>query len=65
MSVSRLELLHDIHAHLPRSVLALAKALGRDYRRVHDDVEALTAAGLLDRDAAGLRADHDAIRITL
>ena len=25
-------------------------ALGRDYRRVHEDVEALEAAGLLDRE---------------
>jgi hypothetical protein len=48
-----------------RSVLALARALGRDYKRVHEDVEALVAAGLLDRNDAGLRADYDAIQIAM
>jgi predicted transcriptional regulator len=46
-------------------VLALARALGRDYKRVHEDVEALVAAGLLDRSEAGLRADYDAIQIAM
>jgi predicted transcriptional regulator len=39
----------------------LAKALGRDYSNVHADVRALTAAGLLDATAGGVRADYDAI----
>ena len=30
-------------------MLALAKALGRDYRRTHEDVQALLSAGLLSR----------------
>lgn len=33
-----------------RSTRALALVLGKDYRRVHEDVEALVNAGLLDRD---------------
>jgi predicted transcriptional regulator len=40
---------------------ALAKALGRDYSNAHADVQALTAAGLLDATDGGLRADYDAI----
>ena len=40
---------------------ALAKALGRDYSNVHADVQALTAAGLLDAENGALRADYDAI----
>jgi len=42
-------------------VRALAKALGRDYRNVHADVQALMAAGLLDTADGGVRADYDAI----
>lgn len=45
--------------------LGLAHALGRDYRRVHEDVEALEAAGLLDRDKEGVRADYDAFDVQM
>jgi predicted transcriptional regulator len=65
MTANRLELLRQVHRAPPKSVLALSRALGRDYKRVHEDVEALTAAGLLDRNEAGLRADYDAIRIAM
>jgi len=37
MTPNRLALLRHVHTTPPRSILALAKALGRDYRRVHDD----------------------------
>jgi predicted transcriptional regulator len=43
------------------SVRALAKALGRDYSNVHADVQALTAAGLLDTADGGVQADYDVI----
>ena len=59
----RLEMLRHLHRHPARSIRALALALGRDYRRVHEDVEVLTNAGLMDRDANGLRADYDTVRI--
>jgi predicted transcriptional regulator len=65
MTANRLELLRHVHRTAPRSVLAVARALGRDYKRVHEDVEALVAAGLLDRDESGLRADYDAIQIAM
>ena len=51
LSPKRLELLRDVHRAPARSIRALAQALERDYRRVHEDVLALAAAGLLDRDA--------------
>lgn len=63
MTPKRLELLRHVHRHPPRSVRALAQALGRDYRRVHDDVEALAAAGLLERGPEGPRAEYDTVRI--
>jgi len=65
MTANRLELLRHVHRDPARSVLALARALGRDYKRVHEDVEALLAAGLLDRDDAGIRADYDTIQIAM
>ena len=60
LSPKRLELLRHVHQHPPKNIRALAEALGRDYRRVHEDVEALEAAGLLERDKEGLRAEYDA-----
>jgi predicted transcriptional regulator len=57
----RMELLRYVRRHNVTSVRALAKALGRDYSNVHADVQALTAAGLLDTTDGGVRADYDAI----
>jgi predicted transcriptional regulator len=65
MTANRLEPLRHVHRTPPRSVLALAPALGRDYKRVHENVEALVAAGLLDRDETGLHAEYDAIQIAM
>lgn len=63
MTPKRLELLRHVHRHPPRSIRALAAALGRDYRRVHADVEALAGAGLLDRDEQGLHADYRTVKM--
>lgn len=57
----RMELLRYVRRHKVTSVRALAKALKRDYSNVHADVQALTAAGLLDATDDGVRADYDAI----
>src|ERR1700691_552116 len=57
----RMELLHYVRRHKVASVRALAKALGRDYSNVHADVQALTAAGLLDTADGGVQADYDVI----
>jgi predicted transcriptional regulator len=46
-------------------VAELARALGRDYKRVHEDIEALAAAGLIERGEAGLRTAYDKIRATI
>lgn len=61
LTAKRLELLRYVRRHEVVSVRALAEALARDYRSVHADVEALTAAELLDITEGGLRADYDAI----
>lgn len=63
MTPRRLELLRHVHRYPARSIRALALALGRDYRRVHEDVEALVNAGLLDKDETGLHADYETVRM--
>ncbi|MBV9286799.1 MAG: helix-turn-helix domain-containing protein [Hyphomicrobiales bacterium] len=65
LSPKRLELLRHLHRAPARSIPALAQALSRDYRRVHEDVEALEAAGLINRDESGLRADYDAFEVSM
>ena len=59
LSGERFRLLRHLHAHPARSVNALANALKRQYRRVHDDVTILERAGLLDRSQGDVRATAD------
>ncbi len=61
LSGKRIELLRYIRRHEVTSIRSLAKALSRDYSNVHADVQALTAAGLLEAANGGVRADYDAI----
>jgi len=63
MTPRRLELLRHVHRQPARSIRALAQALGLDYRRVHEDVEALSGAGLLDRNESGLHAAYETLRL--
>lgn len=55
----RYRLLKHVHAHPEPSISALARSLGRQYRRVHADVVALEAAGLLDRSEGMLQTTAD------
>ncbi len=61
LSGKRMELLRYVRHHEVTSVRALAKALMRDYSNVHADVQALSAAGLLDTTNGKVRADYDTI----
>jgi len=65
LSPKRLELLRHVHRDPAKNIRVLAQALGRNYRRVHEDVEALEAAGLLDRNKEGLRAEYDAFDVAM
>ena len=65
LSPKRLELLRHLHRHPAPNVRQLAKALGRDYHRVHSDVAALAGVGLLERDGEGLRADYEAFDVRM
>ncbi len=54
-SDARLALLRSLAEAGPApSIRALAGTLGRDYRRVHDDVTALAAAGLIGREGTSV-----------
>jgi predicted transcriptional regulator len=61
MTGERYRLLRHVHAHPEPSVSALARALGRQYRRVHADVAALERVGLLDRSNGTVRTTVDRI----
>jgi predicted transcriptional regulator len=65
LSPKRLALLRHVHQHPTRSIAELARALGRDYKRVHDDVSALAHTGLVIRDENGIRAPYDSVQATV
>lgn len=65
MSDKRHELLKHLHRHPAPSLRALARELGRDYKRVYEDVAVLESVGLVERDQDGLRADYDEIRTVI
>lgn len=58
----RLALLRQVHRQPVSTVAELAKILGRDYKRVHEDVVSLVVAGLLERDKNGIRAPYDKVQ---
>ena len=53
LTAQRLALLKTLYAVGPVSIRALAKALGRDYKNVHTDVQALQHMGLMTRQRDG------------
>ena len=70
MTPRRMELLRHVRRHPAPSIAALAREIGRDYRRVHDDVKALSEIGLLEhattnRTASTIRAPFDQIQTTI
>lgn len=66
MTDKRHALLRHLHRQPAISIRALARDLGRDYKRVHADVTALMAVGLVERDEkGGLHADYGRIDATI
>jgi predicted transcriptional regulator len=61
LTPKRLEPLQDVHRQSAPSMKALAERLGRDYKRVYEDVETLAASGLLQRENGRVSAPYDAI----
>jgi len=65
MTGERYRLLRHVHAHPEPSVSALARSLGRQYRRVHADVAALEQVGLLIRAGGEVRATAGRIGVEI
>jgi predicted transcriptional regulator len=65
LSPKRLELVRFVRRRPNLSIAAVARALKRDYKRVHGDVRALEAAGLLEENDAGLRAPFAGVEAQL
>jgi predicted transcriptional regulator len=65
MTDKRHELLRHLHQHPASGIRALARALGRDYKRVYEDVRALTAVGLIENNGGVLSADYDEIQASI
>lgn len=64
VSEKRLELIRYIVSNEGLQIRPLARALERNYKNVHTDVQALIELGLLEKDArGGLRAPFDEIVI--
>lgn len=62
LSPRRLELLRHVRQHGASNVRALAHALERDYKNVHQDVAVLEATGLLIREGRKLSAPWDELQ---
>jgi predicted transcriptional regulator len=62
LSPRRLELLRHVRQHGANNVRALAHALARDYKNVHQDVAILEATGLLIREGRKLSAPWDELQ---
>lgn len=52
-TAKRFELISKLQKNGPSSIRGLARALGRDVRRVHDDVAALIDWGIMERGEGG------------
>ena len=65
MTEKRYELLRRLRKAPAISIRALARNLGRDFKRVHEDVKALKAIGLIECEGGLLRADYDEIRASI
>ncbi|MEW6058010.1 MAG: hypothetical protein AB1540_15495 [Bdellovibrionota bacterium] len=55
MTSERLEVLSVILKEKPKSIYALAKLIGRDFKNVHSDVKLLAEIGLIDLKSHGKR----------
>jgi predicted transcriptional regulator len=63
-SPKRWELIQQLQKLGPSTIRGLTRALGRDVRRVHDDIGTLMEWGIVERDESGkVFVPYDVIRI--
>lgn len=65
LSPKRLELLRFARRAGPSSIKGLAEGVGRDYKNVHSDVQALLTAGLLVKEGSRVAAPWDEVSASL
>lgn len=65
LSSTRLRLLKHLAREPAPSIRALAGSVGRDYRRVHDDVTALIGAGLIEQHGRRLSVSARSVQARL
>ena len=65
MTQKRYEILLHLHRQPANSIRALSRDIGRDFKRVHEDVTALESIGLIERKARKLHADYDVINTSI
>jgi predicted transcriptional regulator len=66
MTDKRHELLRHLHANPAKSIRELSRSVGRDFKRVHEDVTALERVGLIERGENGsLVAEYSQIQATI
>lgn len=65
LTPKRLELLRYVRHHPAANVKALAVQLRRDYKNVHQDVEALASAGLICKTDAGVEVPYTGVDASL
>jgi len=65
LTAERYRILHHLHDHPEPSVNALADALDREFRRVHEDVSVLEMAGLVDSSDGTVRVTADRLSVVL
>jgi predicted transcriptional regulator len=66
MTDKRHALLQHLHQHPAKSIRALSRDVGRDFKRIHEDVTALENVGLIERDEHGhLTARYGQIQATI
>lgn len=65
MTKKRMELLRHLRHRPERNVAELARALGRDYKRVREDVQMLAGLGLIERGRSSVRVTVDEINASM
>ena len=65
MTEKRYALLRHLHQKPAVSIRALSRDIGRDFKRVHEDVTALEAIGLIERGGGELHVDYDVINASI
>jgi predicted transcriptional regulator len=61
MTEKRYQLSRHLRRRPAESIRALSRDVGRDFKRVYEDVAALEAIGLIERADGRLHADYDVI----